>query len=67
MNTFCVILSENVAILYLLIPQPQPQPRCIAILSLPGQRGSAIQLMIKSKILTGHHYMHVKTIIYREI
>jgi hypothetical protein len=23
--------------------------------------------MIKSKILTGHHYMHVKTIIYREI
>ena len=63
MNTFCVILSENVAILYLLIPQP----RCIAILSLPGQRGSAIQLMIKSKILTGHHYMHVKTIIYREI
>jgi len=65
MNTFCVILSENVAILYL--PIPHPPPRCIAILSLPGHRGSAIQLMIKSKILTGHHYMHVKTIIYREI
>jgi hypothetical protein len=65
MNTFCVILSENVAILYL--PIPQPPPRGIAHLSLPGHRGSAIQLMIKSKILTGHHYMHVKTIIYREI
>jgi len=57
-------LSENVAFLYLHIPHPQP--RCIAALPLSGRPGSAIQLMIKSKILAGLHYMHVKTIIYRE-